>query len=278
MVEDRCIYEDIDFNDPVNIGKPLFWNLRNHIIAIEQMICSDEIEIALEMFDKIPAWYREPENYPTELKRLKKILYENLYDQYQYGSDPDEAGWKREDAEAQWGTIYTYPRAEVLREIVAGYNQKSQTPWLCEFSPSHGLLPLGLAKEGHKFHFFGKNLNQPALSKLINWLGPDIWRPDGPLPDQPSVFICCESLEHAAYPKSVYDSLMKLQVKPFDDVVLSVPYGCMSGGLSTWKTRPIGHLRGYSVGDFTKLANDYFPGYRWKLFKSVSMVLHGQRN
>ncbi len=160
LVKDRTILEKFDRTDLANMGRPLYWSLDNHIIALEQMICADEIEIALSMFEQIPAWYREPQNYPEELVRLKKLLYQNMYDQYDYAADDEEAGYTRENAEAQWGTNYTFPRAEVLRETIYSFNQVGKTPWYFEASPSHGLLPLGLAKEKHKFKFFGKNLNQ----------------------------------------------------------------------------------------------------------------------
>lgn len=96
VVKDRVILEQFDYNDPKNLGRPLYWSLDNHIIAIEQMICADEVEIAMQMFEQVPAWYRE--NYPQELTYLKNTLFKNLYDPYDYAADPDEAGWTKEDA------------------------------------------------------------------------------------------------------------------------------------------------------------------------------------
>jgi hypothetical protein len=272
-VKDRLILQDFDQIDLKNLGRPFFWSLDNHIIAIEQMICADEIEIALKMFDQVPAWYREPENYPEELTRLKKLLYQNLYDQYQYAADEDEAGWTKEKVIEQFMGGYCFPRGEVLRDIIARYNAQGQAPWVCELSPSHGPIPIGLLSLGLKFNFYGKNLNHAALVKLKGWLEPGVWR-ETPQVDQPRVFVCCESLEHAFDEESLYRSYEKLGLT-FDEIVLSVPYGCMGGGLPNWKTRPIGHIRGYTVSEFTGLAQRFFPGYQWQLYKSVSMVLHG---
>lgn len=271
-VKDRSIIPNFDFDDPANLGRSAYFNLDNHIIAVEQLIASDEIEMALKLMDMIPAWHRE--NYPEELTEMKKILYKNLYDNFDYASDSDEAGWTKEAAESQFGTAYTFPRAEVLREIVARYNRQGETPWICELSTSHGLLPLGMAKEGHKFSFFGKNLNHQALVKLKDWLGP-IWR-HFPFDGQPKIFVFCEALEHAYRQEDLLNSYMKLGIE-FDEIVLSVPNGTLGGGLPNWKTRRLGHLRTYTVNEFFQLANKFFPGYEWKCFPSVSIVLHGMK-
>ncbi len=264
---------DFDPNLEANIGRPYFWKLEDHIKAIEGLIKADEIEFALKLFDMVPGWYRI--NYPEELSRLKAILYQNLYDPFEYSSDDEEAGWTKEDAEKQFGTAYTYPRAEVLRDIVLGYNSSGISPWICELSTSHGLLPLGLQREGHRFNFFGKNLNHPALLKLKGWLNDGIWA-DQPKPDQPKVFVFTEALEHAYREKDLLHSYMKLGVK-FDDILLSVPNCTLGGGLPNWKTRRIGHLRTYTPKEFVNLASEYFPGYQWKMYPAVSIVLHGKQ-
>lgn len=256
------------------LGKPFYFNLDNHIIAVEQLIASDEIEMALKLMDMVPAWYRA--NYPLELERMKRILYENMYDQYEYASDDEEAGYTREKAEAQAGSAYTFPRFEILSKVVRDYNEQGKVPWYFEASPSHGLLPLGLARDGLKFKFFGKNLNHKALVKLIEWLGPEIWHPQGPGPDQPTIFGCFESLEHASREEDLFESYVKLGVD-FDDVLLSVPNGTLGGGLPNWKERRIGHLRTYTQKEFVQMADRFFPKRSWNVWPSVSIVVHGKR-
>lgn len=272
-VKDRMIVPNFDLADPANMGRSAYFNLDNHIIAVEQLIASDEIEMALKLMDMLPSWHRT--NYPDELTRMKKILYENLYDPYEYSSDSDEAGWTKEDAEKQFGTAYTYPRAEILRDVVLHYNAKNMTPWICELSTSHGLLPLGLQREGHKFNFFGKNLNHPALIKLKGWLNDGVWA-ESPGVDQPKIFVFTEALEHAYREEDLLNSYMKLGIE-FDDIILSVPNGTLGHGLPNWKTRRLGHLRTYNSDEFYALAKRYFKGYSWRLWPSVSLVLHGER-
>lgn len=263
-----------DPNDPENLGRSLHFNLEDHIRAVEGLIKSDEIDMALKLLDMVPAWERA--NYPKDLLEMKDILYKNLYDVYDYGSDADEAGWNKDAAESQFGTAYTYPRAEILRDIVVNYNSKGTPPWICELSTSHGLLPLGLQKEGHKFNFFGKNLNHPALVKLQSWLEPGVWA-DSPKPNQPKVFVFTEALEHCYREEDLKNSYYKLGIE-FDDILLSVPNGTLGGGLPNWRARRIGHLRTYNLKEFSQLAMEYFPGYEWKCWPSVSLVLHGTKS
>lgn len=267
------ILDEFDLSDPKNLGRPFYFDLKLYIAAVEMMICSDEIERAFWMLDNPPAWWRE--NYPKELQDIKDTLYKNLYDQYQYAADEDEAGWSKEDVVQQFTSGYCFPRGEVLRDMIAHYNHEGKTPWVCELSPSHGPIPVGLQSLGLKFNFFGKNLNHAALVKLKEWLK-EIWL-DSPVDGQPKVFVCCESLEHAFDEESLYRSYSKLGID-FDEIVLSVPYGCMSGGLPNWHSRQIGHIRAYTTSDILALANRFFPGYKWKMYKHISMVLHGQRN
>lgn len=262
---------DFDVNDPKNMGRPLYFDVGIYLAAVEGMIRADEIERALWMLDNLPAWYRD--NPPPEVRMMKQILYENLYDCFDYASDPDEAGWTKENAELQFGTAYTYPRAEVLRDIIGQMNAKGHKPWLCEFSTSHGLLPLGLQREKFEFNFFGKNLNHQALVKLKGWLNDGVWA-EQPRVDQKTIFVFTEALEHAYREEDLLYSYRKLAID-FDHLVLSVPYGCLGGGLPNWKTRRLGHIRGYTADEFFKLAMRFFPSYEFKLYKADSMVLHG---
>ncbi len=262
-----------DQSDPKNLGRSLYFDLDAHIAAVISMIRSDEIEMALKMLDQVPAWHRE--NYPPELQKIKDTLYKNLYDPFEYASDADEAGWTKEDAESQFLTAYTFPRAEILLELVTDLNRRGERPWLCELSTSHGLLPLGLSKQGRSFDFFGKNLNHAALVKLKGWLATH-WQ-ERPNPHgQKTIFVFCEALEHCYREEDLLNSYMKLGVD-FDYIVLSVPNGCLGGGLPDWDTRRLGHLRGYNAAEFSSLAQRYFKGYEWYLYKSVSLVLVGRK-
>lgn len=265
------ILDEFDLSDPKNLGRPFYFDLKLYIAAVEMMICSDEIERAFWMLDNPPAWWRE--NYPKELQDIKDTLYKNLYDGYDYGSDPDEAGWTKEGAESQFGTAYTYPRAEILEALIRQH--PNEALWICELSTSHGLLPLGLKKRGHSFNFFGKNLNHPALVKVKEWLGDEIWL-EKPKENQKKVFVFTECLEHSYREADLLYSYKKLGID-FDYVLLSVPCGTMGGGLQNWHSRRIGHIRTYTKKEFELLAQSYFPNFEWIFYKSVSMCLLGRK-
>lgn len=268
--------EDFDVNDPKNLGRPLYWIFLDHVRAICQMIRADELQIAIKMCDDIPGWYRK--NYPPELADLKKILYQQCYDQFDYASDFDEAHWNYDDIIAQCFTNYTYPRADILAQDIKKLNDKQRQPWIFEISPSHGWLPLGFAHYGLKFNFFGKNLNQKALTKIIQHLPKDMWQeqPLGMPGEQLTALVCYESLEHSWDPNAIVQSAYKVGVT-WDYIYLSTPNGTLGGGLPDWDTRRLGHVRTWTPKEFTEWASTSWPGYTWEIFESHSMVLKGSR-
>ena len=264
-----------DKSDPKNLGRPEYFSLEDHIKAVEGLIKSDEIEMAFKLLDMVPAWYRE--NYPKELTRIKKILYENIYSPMTYVNDEEEASYTKDKTIAQVESGYCFPRLDLLKTLVKDLNSDGHKPWVFELSTSHGPIPLGLAQAGCNFNFFAKNFNQGALSKVIEWLGPEVWS-RGPGVDQKTIFVNFESLEHAHREEDVRDDYYKLGID-FDYILLSVPYGCLGNGLPDWKTRRLGHLRGYTKKDFHDLAVSFFgPTYRWEMVVSHSLVLMGEKN
>lgn len=269
-----CDPEDFDQQDPKNMGRPLYFDVQGYVSAVESMIRSDDIQFALTMIDNVPAYYRD--NPIQQLVNIKNKIYQQCYDQYDYASDFDEANWKYDDIIAQCFTNYTYPRADLLGAHVKELNAKSEEPWICELSPSHGWLPLGFAHHGLKFNFFGKNLNQPALAKIKSHLSKEIWA-DRPKPNQPKILVCFESIEHMWRPEDVENAAKKIGVT-FDYIYLSVPYATLGGGLPDWSTRRIGHVRTWSKQEFLTFANKTFAGYAWELYESHSMVLRGKFN
>lgn len=273
-VKDRVILETFDVQDPANMGRPLFWNLDNHIIAIEQMICADEIQTALKMCDEIPGWYRD--HYPVELMDIKNTLYQQCYDNFDYSSDLAEASFTRDEVIEQCFSPYTYPRADILAADIKLQTQvmpKPSAPWLFEISPSHGWLPVGFDHHGLKFNFCGKNLNQPALFKIKEWLTHGVWQ-DAPGKDQEKWLINFESLEHCWNPHDLEQASKKVG-HVWDRIYLSTPKYTLGSGLSDWKTRRLGHVRTWTPGEFSEFANKAWPGYTWNLWPAHSMVLRG---
>jgi hypothetical protein len=263
--------DEFDINNPENLGRPIYWRLDAHIAAIEQMIRADEIQEALRMCDNVPGWWRD--HYPAELERIKNTLFRQCYDQFDYASDGDEAGWTKEDILAQAFSAYTYPRADILAGEVRALNNTAETPWIFEISPSHGWLPLGFADKGLQFTFCGKNLNQPALNKIKHWLPEGVWA-DQPLAVQKTMLVCFEALEHMWNPHDLEQAAKKIGVK-FDYIFLSTPKYTLGGGLPDWDTRRLGHVRTWTPNEFLRFADESFRGYAWHYYDAHSLVLKG---
>ncbi len=262
-----------DFDIQKEIGRPYYWSLQTHIKAIVQMICADEIQIALRMCDEVPGYFRD--NPPKELAEIKKTIYRQCYDQFDYASDHEESSYSKEAALEQYLSNYTYPRAHIITEEVKRLNAEGKRPWIFEISPSHGWLALGLDRDEHKFNFFGKNLNQKALLRFKEWLRPGIWE-EKPLPDQPKILVCFEALEHCWNPHDIIQSAYKTGIE-FDQIYLSTPMNCLMGGLPDWDTRRLGHVRNWTAREFLEWASKGFPGFQWKLYPHHSQVLVGVR-
>lgn len=282
VTKGKEILHTYDMQNPELIGKPFYFDIDTWIQAIEMMICSDEIQIALKMCDELlPGYYRD--HLPKEILEIRSRLYQQLYDQFDYSSDHDEANFTRDEVTAQCLTSYTFPRADILFEDIKKMNSEGRTPWLFEISPSHGWLPIGFADRGLKFSFFGKNMNQAALEKVKAWLPEGIWREHpifihtyGTTVEDPKILICFEALEHMMNPHDLTQAAHKVGVE-FDHIYLSTPKYTLWGGLPNWKDRRIGHVRTWTPSEFHQFAIDAFPGYKWQMFDSPSMVLRGSR-
>lgn len=282
------IQDSFDPQDPKNIGRPIYFRLDKYIESIEMMIRADELQLAIYMCDNPPAWFRQ--NYPPELQVIKDTLYQNLYDSMEYVHDDEEANCTREFGEAQWTNGYMFPRAEIITSIVKGYNSEGRVPWIFDLGCSHGNLPLGLLQSGLDFTYFGHSLNYRINQKVKEWVG-DKWRDrhddeteryhDNPdelaiIGKQPTILYCTEVLEHCMNPMDIVQSAYKVGVS-FDVILLSVPLGCLGGGLPDWSTRRLGHVRGYSPKEFADFAMKNWPGYTWEMTIAPSMVLVGEK-
>ncbi len=252
-----------------NIGRPLYWRLDNHIKAVEQLIRADELQMALALCNQLPGWWRD--NYPKELQEIKNTIYRQTYDQIEYATDDEEADCPREMGEGQWTSAYCYPRAEILGRLV----ESLPVPWIYDLGCSHGNMPLGLLKAGKVFTYCGAGMNHRIVQKLRGWIGEQVWK-DRPYNKQPTILYNTEVLEHCFNPMDIVHSAYKVGVD-FDHILLSVPMYTLGAGLPDWSTRRLGHVRTWTPKEFVEFADKNWPGYRWELYKSASMVLVGNK-
>lgn len=254
------------------IGKPEHWFLLHHVKAIEGMIRADELQIALQMCDQIPGYYRD--HYPAELQKIKNTLYEQMYDQVEYATDDEEANCTREFGEGQWLTAYTFPRAEILEKIIE--NEVVGAPWIFDLGCSHGNMPLGLLKRGIAFDYKGVGMNWRIVEKVKAWVGEDVWT-ERPIKGQTTILFCSEVIEHCMNPMDVVHTAYKQSIN-WDLIILSVPMYTLGGGLPDWDTRRLGHVRTWTPEEFFNFAKANWAGYKWELHQAPSMVLVGRKD
>ncbi len=250
------------------IGRPLFFSLEDHIKAVEGLIKSDELMLAMEMCDRVlPSYYRA--NMPKELRDIKLKLYRRIYDNVEYANDWEEAACTREFGEAQADNGYQFPRLNILEALI---KELPTPPWIFEVGMSHGNLPLSLIKHGFKFGYHGVALNSKITEKVKSWISN--WQ-EFPNQTQNKILYCSEVLEHASRMEDVVHSAYKIGVD-FDTILLSVPLNTLGGGLEDWNRR-LGHVRCLNELEFVDFASKHWPGYQWQLTVAPSMVLVGRK-
>lgn len=269
------ILDKFDPMDLANIGRPYYFDKALFMTTVEMFIASDELQTALYMLDNPPAWYREPQNYPPEFTEMKNRIYAQTYDQMEYSTDDEETEFSTRptDAAEQWLSNYCYPRAEIISKAVKELNERGQKPWIHDVGCSHGNLPYGLRRTGLDFRYRGSAVNYRARENLRSGLG-YLWS-DTPNGDN-SWLVCTEVIEHCFNPHDIVHSALKVHSN-YDQIFLSVPLGCLYHGLPNWRTRKLGHVRGWTPDEFMAFANKAFSGYIWTFYRSPSMVLHGKK-
>lgn len=268
-----------DANDPRNLGRPLYFSLDAHIACVESLIRSDEIELALRVADMVPSWYRMPENYPPELRKIKQAVARQLYDQIEYANDDEEAACSREFGEAQWGTSYMYPRDQIVEKIVREINAgENKIPWIFDLGCSHGNLPLGLIKSRVGFDYKGVGLNYRIVESVREWVENSSWGSwhNKPIQKQTTILYCTEVLEHASRLEDVVTTALK-ECVDWDVILLSVPMHTLGGGLPNYADRRLGHVRTFNPQELFEFASKSWPGYTWELTLAASMVIVGRR-
>lgn len=259
-----------------DIGKPLYWTVERHVEAVEQLIRADEIEMAIQMCDMVPSYYRLPERYPKELSVIKQVVARQLYDQIEYSNDDEEAECTREFGEAQADNGYQYPRLHVLEQII-GVITPTNPVWIFEIGCSHGNMPLALLKHGAQdWEYKGVGLNWRIVQKVREWVG-DRWN-DKPCPEksQKTILYCTEVLEHCSRLEDIVTTALK-ECVDWDVVILSVPLNTLGGGLPSYTDRRLGHVRCFNEQDLYKFADKHWPGLKWEITLADSMVIVGRK-
>lgn len=243
------------------VGKPLLFSIDKYLDSVEEMICSDEVELALNMLDKPPAYYRD--NPTSRMLEIRESLHRVLWTPVQYQD------------------IYegvTIDEAEILRHwplrssLVEKEIEKLGGAHLMEVAPGSKWLPWGLHYKKLKFTYECKSVDHIPHDDIF--LEP--WSED---PDSRSknIFICFELIEHLSNPWEIYQNYLKFK-KEADVVMISTPLYTFGGGLPDWRNRPLGHLRTYSPSELHSTIAKMFGGYKWEAAIDNTIVMVGRKN
>lgn len=255
----------------MEVGKPINFDIDLHIKAINQMICADELEIALDMTDKLlPGYYRD--HKPKELIELKKDLQKCIFDHYAYIESESTICDKDAIANGFAHPAY-FPRSEVIKEHVKKLNDKNITPWIMEIGPGLGCLPLGLQKHGCRFNYLAKSLSQTMIGMLKDYVPTWMERPNQ---DQNTIFVAYELLEHMHNPDDIRHTFVRANVE-FDTLFISTPKYTANNGHQDWRGHALGHLRTWTPTEFIQWGIRNFPEYSFEFVDSGTMILIGNK-
>jgi hypothetical protein len=262
---------NFDPEDPINQGRPHFFDPDHYLDSVEQVIMADELQFAMTMLDNMPGWYRD--NEPTRAKEIRRKLLKNLWLPSQYSNDPYEISPSVEKIKTKIETLFCHPRAEMVVNTVREYNEKGISPLIIELGPADYWLPVGLAGAQLKFRYHDINMNRQAKDFAVKTY-PEV--PWSEVTDGPYIFCCFEVLEHMLNPEELFLNYEKIGIDA-DVIMLSTPKYTMGGGLDNWDSRELGHVRTWTPDEFIAFAKKYFKGYGWGYAESFSMFLMGKR-
>ena len=266
-------------------GKPAGFDLAKYLEVVDQMCSCDEVLTALDMLNKLPAWYRE--NEPSTVTELRRFIENKIYLPAQYAVHDFETYKDASEFEMKYNPLleglehkidmqFCQPRGHLAVQLIQTLNKNGQIPHIVEFGPSDYWLPLGLKRYGCKFTYYGYSLNKAAESQIKSHLD-GYWMSPGNEPkDATYVYVCCEVVEHLMNVDEVKLYSTKLGRGP-DHVIFSCPHNSYFGGKPKWRDFDVEHIRTFTTKEFIDLAKRFWPNLTWELFLAPSQVLWGKR-
>jgi hypothetical protein len=273
-----------DESDPVNMGRPRFFDPEGYCDVVEQMLAADEVIGALKMLDMVPSFYREK---PTKrMIDLRQGIYHHTWNVGSYVADRAETyeeslAWqKKHNPGLEWKDLgdmidipFTYPRGPLMAEEVKALNNRGITPFIWEMGPANYWLPYGLIRKGLKFHYYATTLQKEAFEDHKERLK-EVWK-EKPDEGQHQIFVCFETIEHLWDHKDILHQYYRYGAKA-ETIFMSTPCGTLFGGMPDWH-RELGHLRTFTMQELLQIANELFPGFRWEHALHHMMVIKGNK-
>lgn len=270
----NLVLQDFDFNDPINIGRPRYFNPAMYLSIVEQMIVADEVERAFWMLDNMPAWYRD--NKPIRAIEIKDQLLKRLYTSYDYFKAESEIEINnltlasKEDINLILNNLL---RSRIMSKLCQELNDKGIVPHITELAPGNYWLPIGLKHNQIEFTYNSMSLDQESKSVIKKYLRETYSENSR---NAVQIFVCFELIEHLRFEAEIYQHYLK-EGRYFSHILLSTPKYTVNTAQASWYTSDLGHLRAYTPTEFGQFAMKYWPNFNWEIAADDNMVLLGKR-
>lgn len=258
----EMIFQEFDRNDPVNRGRPSYFDPYLYLVVVEQMIAAEEIERALWMLDNPPGWYRM--NPPESFKKLRDKLYEQFHTTIDYSNDrQDDLTKFTPDEMVAYG--HNSLRFKEVFDLVEKLNKEEIAPHIIEIAPGNGFLADYLLHTCCKFTYIGFGLGHRKV-RATEFIGYK----------QVNIFVCFEVIEHLHNPIEIYHHFIKQQLD-FSYIFISTPYCTWKGGFPNWYEMKLGHLRTYNPKELAEFGVKHWPNYKFNIVADYEMVMIGKK-
>lgn len=240
------------------------FNVKAFIDAALELVRGDDVLLALDLLEMLPAIYRETP--PKEISDLKTLLLSRIATPLFYATDE----LKLHIAEPEEAMSYLpLLRSQLLVNDVKELNAKDEMPHLVDWGPGNFYVPVMLAELGCFFTYNPITLTRESRRAFLDRYPHMQGEPDT---NDPMIFFACEILEHLLEPKELKTTM--LQHGGMADIVhISTPLYTFDGRVradgADGVRDVLGHLRAFTPQEFLTTVQNLFPGYQALYYKDV---------
>lgn len=245
--------------------------LPHFVKAIECLISFDDLILARQMCDMLPAYYRD--NVPTAIEDLKTLIHKAKRTTSDYCSNPDD---ERVNLRVSIGRVEQWSRAKMVHAEIVRFNADGKIPHLVDLGPGNMWMAQGMHSLGASFTY--KPIGVTDCDKIMRLAS---------LPEEmlnkkegsPVIFIACELIEHLYTDDEIIDEYYQNAYKA-DVVIVSTPlYSQEFPNLdfkNPEKQGKLEHIRTFTPREFMKFAIEKFPKiYDWTWQADDTQVMRG---
>lgn len=244
------------------------FNVQPFLDAANILVTADEIELALQVLNLLPAYYRD--NQPPEVIALRNEIMARIATPVSYVTIESSYG---PDTDDRYNMADNSLRGKMLTHDVRVMNDNGMIPHIVDFAPGEFWAPAMLVKKGLSFTYWPVLLNKGSLPKLKEHYGTRIKETPGD--DRPYIFAAFEIIEHLYNPNDIKSESLRWWPRLPDVIHVSTPLYSFDTECMNWRTRDLlGHLRAYSPNELHTILARLFPEYDQEL--QISQIMHSR--